>query len=315
MLEREHHVELVALRVGDVAGELDRAAGHLPDREQSSLLEPDLTVHLGEELVQSRAVGDGPLPRDVAMSLERHAVGQRRVLGDQVDDVHPEAVDTPVDPPAHHRVDGLADLFVLPVQIGLLAREDVQVVLATAVVVLPGGAGENRLPVVGLGAVARRPPPVPVPLGRVRVARLLEPRVLVRGVVDHEVHHDLDVAVVGRGDHLVEVCERAEQPVDVLVVADVVAVVVHRGGVDRRQPQHVDAEPLQVVQARRYAGDVAHTVAVAVRERAWVDLIDDGALPPVRGARLGCLRSHVSTLPPGPRTSTAGWVESERVAT
>ena len=29
-------------------------------------------------------------------------------LGDEVDDVHPEAVDTPVEPPPHHRVDGLS---------------------------------------------------------------------------------------------------------------------------------------------------------------------------------------------------------------
>jgi hypothetical protein len=54
--------------------------------------------------------------------------------------------------------------------------------------------------------------------------------VLVGGVVDHEVHHELDAARVQGGDQGVEIGERAEGRVDVLVVADVVAVVVLRGG-------------------------------------------------------------------------------------
>jgi hypothetical protein len=51
---------------------------------------------------------------------------------------------------------------------------------------------------------------------------------LVGGVVDHQVHHDLDAPLVAAGDQGVEVGQRTEQRVDVLVVADVVAVVVHR---------------------------------------------------------------------------------------
>ena len=78
-------------------------------------------------------------------------VGQRGVLGDHVDDVHAEAVDPAVEPPAHHRVDRLPDLRVLPVEVGLLAREQVQVVLAGRLVELPRRAGEERAPVGRLG--------------------------------------------------------------------------------------------------------------------------------------------------------------------
>ena len=46
MLEREDHVELAACGVGDVAGQLDGAAGHLTDGEQVLVGEPDLAVHL-----------------------------------------------------------------------------------------------------------------------------------------------------------------------------------------------------------------------------------------------------------------------------
>jgi hypothetical protein len=60
---------------------------------------------------------------------------------------------------------------------------------------------------------------------------------LVRGVVDHEVHHDPDATVMAPGDQCVEVDQGAEDRVDVVVVADVVAVVVHGRAVHRRESQ------------------------------------------------------------------------------
>jgi hypothetical protein len=56
--------------------------------------------------------------------------------------------------------------------------------------------------------------------------------VLVAGVVDDEVHDQLDATVVERRDQLVDVGQGAEGGVDVLVVADVVAGVVLRRRVD-----------------------------------------------------------------------------------
>jgi hypothetical protein len=93
-------------------------------------------------------------------SAEHRSVRQRRLLGDEVDDVHPEAVDTAVEPPAHHVVDGRAHLGVLPVEVGLLAVEQVQVVLPAPLVPLPRRAAEERAPVVRLRAVAARLGPV-----------------------------------------------------------------------------------------------------------------------------------------------------------
>ncbi len=210
-------------------------------------------------------------------------------LRQQAHDVHPEAVDAAVEPAVHHRVDRLADLGVLPVEVGLLGREQVQVVLPGRGVEGPRRPGERRAPVGRLGSRRSRleprsrwPPPVPVALGVVlRRPRLLEPRVRRAGVVDDEVHDQLHAPLVQRRDQLVELLERAEERVDVLVVADVVAVVGHRRPVDRAQPDDVDTEPLEVVEARDDAAEVAHAVAVAVGEAARVDLVDDGRLPPV----------------------------------
>ena len=225
------------------------------------------------------------------------AVGEVAVhehLGEQADDVHPEPVDAAVEPAVHHRVDGLPDLGVLPVEVGLLGGEQVQVVLARLGVVGPRRSRERRAPVgrlrtrrTGLEALARWSPPVPVALGVVlRRPRLLEPRVRGAGVVDDQVHDQLHPALVQGGDQLVELVEGAEERVDVLVVADVVAVVGHRRLVDRAQPHDVDAETLEVVEALDDAAEVAHAVAVAVGEAAGVHLVDDGRLPPVAPGRV-----------------------------
>ena len=56
------------------------------------------------------------------------------------------------------------------------------------------------------------------------------------------------------------------------VVAYVVPVVVVRRIVDRIQPDHVDAQILDVVQAGNDSLQIADAVAVAVHETARIDL-------------------------------------------
>ena len=263
-----------------------------------------LAVHLGEELVDARPA-DEP-GRAVAVGRCRGGhdpVGQGAVrahdLGDEVDDVHPEAVDAALHPAAHHPVHRRPDLRVLPVQVGLLAGEQVQVVLAGRRVELPGGPGEERHPVRRLRARlprlhprARRAPEVPVALLAAQVrARLDEPRVLVAGVVDDEVHDQLDAAVVQRRDQLVDVGQAAEGGVDVLVVADVVAGVVLRRRVDRGEPDDVHPEPGEVVDPVDDPAQVADPVAVGVGEAAGIDLIDHRGTPPRRVGHRRSLRS------------------------
>ena len=115
----------------------------------------------------------------------------------------------------------------------------------------------------------------------------LEPRVLVAGVVHDEVDDDAHAALVRGVDELHEVGEVAELRQDVGVVGDVVAAVAQRRLEERRQPEAVDAEPLEVVELGGQALEVADAVAVAVLEGADQDLVEDGALEPVRVALLG----------------------------
>ena len=81
------------------------------------------------------------------------------------------------------------------------------------------------MPLFAFGGLLLRPD-VPVAILRVGIAaRLLEPRVLVGGVVDDEVDDHADAALLGRVGELDEVAERAVARVDAVVVGDVVAVV------------------------------------------------------------------------------------------
>ena len=95
---------------------------------------------------------------------------------------------------------------------------------------------------------------------------------------------DAHAARVRLLEQLDEVRDRAELRQDRGVVGDVVAAVAQRGWVERRQPQAVDAEPLQVVEPVDQAAQVADAVAVGVGERAHQHLVEDGALVPLRVA-------------------------------
>ena len=231
-----------ARRVGEELRLLERDAGHLADRQQSAR--------------RARRTPRGASPAGTRGSAGRErssrdadvAVGQRGVLGDHVDDVHPEAVDPAVQPPAHHRVDGLADLRVLPVEVGLLAREQVQVVLAGRLVELPRRS--RRRTSASRWRLRRA----------TSTSRASGCRAIARDSTNHGCSSEVWLttrsitsfmprACTSR-EQRVEVRERPEHRVDVLVVGDVVAVVVLRRGVDRRQPDHVDAELREVVEPR-----------------------------------------------------------------
>ena len=159
-------------------------------------------------------------------------VAQALLLDQPVGDVDPEPVDAAVEPEAEDVDEHVADLGVAPVEVGLRAVEQVQVPLAVRDA-RPGVAAEDGLPVVRrLGAVRSTAVTEEVAgaLGAARAGgkRGLEPDVLARGVVGHQVDDHLQPEVVGGGEQHVGVGQRAEQRVDLAVVGDVVPVVVLR---------------------------------------------------------------------------------------
>ena len=279
VLELEHHVQLGALGVGVLLGLVDGHTGALAHGEQV-VLGKYLPAHLLQILVDVGAVAAAQIAGGVGGAAGGH-IGQTLPLGDHGDHVHAEAVNALVAPPGHHVKDGVTHLRIVPVQVGLLGGEAVEVVHTGGVVIGPGGAGESGAPVVGLFTLLTLPPDVEIPLGIVPgPAALHKPGVLVGGVVDHQIHDDLDAPGVGLGQQPVKVGHGAELVHNGLIVADVVAVVVVGGAVDGGEPDYVGAQLLDVVQLAGDAGQVPDAVAVGVAEAAGVDLVDDALFPP-----------------------------------
>ena len=99
-------------------------------------------------------------------------------------------------------------------------------------------------------------------------------------VVQHDVDHNANAPTVGGVDKLVEVGERAELRIDVLVVADVVAEINLRRGIERRDPERGHPEIGEIVEARGDPVQIADTVAVRVLKTANVDFVEDRVGPP-----------------------------------
>lgn len=120
VLKVEDHVDFVAVKANGLqhlVRVLDK--GHLADTERIVFLE-DLAQSL-QVFMQPRSVGIvfvRPLPN--APSVLDRGVREPLVLADKVDDVHSESICSLVQPKAHDIVDGVADRWVLPVEIGLL---------------------------------------------------------------------------------------------------------------------------------------------------------------------------------------------------
>ena len=294
VLELEHHLQLVAVETGVERGVVHGHAGGFTHGHDRVLAE-DLAVHLLQEFVHARAVSCDSQAVVEAASEDCRVIGEGEVLRNQVDDVHTEAVHALVQPEAHDVVDLFADLRVLPVQVGLLDGEVVQVELAGRLVPFPHGGAEAGNPVVRRNRLAVLvealgvAPDVVVAVGVVLGgACLLEPFVLVRGVVDDQVHHELDAVLVRGFEQLIEVFHGAELGHDGAVIGNVVAVVIVRGSVDGREPQHLNTQLGEVRNLLGNAGQIADAVAIGVVEGAGVDLVDHRFLPPLGLGRHDC---------------------------
>ncbi|MPM00683.1 hypothetical protein SDC9_46912 [bioreactor metagenome] len=217
------------------------------------------------------------------LDRQRRVVAQLFVMHVEVDRVEAEAVDATLEPEPRHVQQRLLHRRAMEVQVGLADEEVVQVILLAPGVPLPGRTAEDRQPVVRRGAVGLRIGP-DIPIGtRVVAARpaLLEPGVQVRGVAEHEVDHHLQPKRMGRGDDLIEIGKAAEHRIDVAVIADVIAEILHRRGEERRDPDRIGAKRGHIGQPAHDAQQIAHPVAVRVLETARIDLIDHRAAPPV----------------------------------
>ena len=207
------------------------------------------------------------------------------VLGQAVCHIDAEPVDPAVGPEPEGLEEVVADLTVVPVQVRLLGGEQVQVPLSVGNAG-PGWPAEHGDPVRGRLRPVRAKSiaeDVPVPgRGSHRGGqRLAKPGVAAGGVVGDDIDDDLDPPRVQQGGQLIEVSECAQLRVDVAVVVHVVPAVREGRGVERAEPNRVDAQRGQVGDPGNDPPEVAEAVPAGVGEAARVDLVHHRLPPPV----------------------------------
>jgi hypothetical protein len=100
-------------------------------------------------------------------------------------------------------------------------------------------------------------------------------------VAEHLVDHHFQAQCVRAFQQSVEVGQGAEQRIHIAVVGDVVAEVRHRRLEERRDPDRVHAQAGDVAKPLHDPRQVADTIAIGVEETARIDLVHDGAAPPL----------------------------------
>lgn len=198
--------------------------------------------------------------------------------------VQPEAVDPQAQPEADDVDHGVLHGRVVVVEVRLVGEEPVPVELFAHRVEGPVGllGVDEDDPRVGV-ALAGVAPHVEVAVRAVGVVpRLLEPGVRIRRVVHHQVRDDPNAPLVRGVEQRDEILDGAELRQHLVEIPDVVSAVAQRRIVEGRQPNAVDAQPLQVVQAPQQSAQVTRPVRVGVEERPDQHLVEHGVLEPRR---------------------------------
>ena len=110
--------------------------------------------------------------------------------------------------------------------------------------------------------------------------RLHEPGMLIRSMVQHQIHDNPDMPSGRLGDQLVHIGKSAEHGVNILIIGNIITVVILGRAVYRRKPDGVDAQFLNIVKLLNNTLKISDSVPVAVAEASGINLIDHCRLPP-----------------------------------
>ncbi len=71
---------------------------------------------------------------------------------------------------------------------------------------------------------------------------------LIRGMVEDHIHHDLDPALMCFFHQPVKICQGAKFWVHAAILTDVIPKILIRGRVDGGEPDGIHPQPLQVIE-------------------------------------------------------------------
>ena len=235
--ERLHfHFGLVPADFGDGEDPVVSVCQRADPRDESRDVGMRHVVLLELEIERSRARPVG--------CRSRRIVAQFRVVHCEVQRIDAEAIDPAIKPEPHRCKHGILHLAIVHVHLRLRIQEIVQVVLTAPCIPGPGGATEDRLPVgrrrsIGLGIGPHEP--VRFRAGPARPA-FDEPRMLVRCMRIDLIDQHPEPKRMRACDKRVEIRQRAEDRIDIAIVCNIVAEVLHWRSEEGRNPDGIDAE-------------------------------------------------------------------------
>ena len=246
MLKLENHIELPARGIRDkncLLNPYARAFSHC----HQGIHGQDTFVHLVQIQVQAWSVaGSGGSEAAGHLGTVRQSVR----LGDHADHIHTKSVDSLFTPPVHHVKDFIAHRGIVPIQIGLLTGEEMQIVLSACFVPFPCRASEGRRPSVwGIPLAVSITPDIIIPFRIIPAAAALhEPGMLIRGVVHDKIHYDPNSTGMGFRQHPVKIFHSAELRIDRPIITDIVTVIISGRLINGREPQYIHAKFLKIIQ-------------------------------------------------------------------
>ena len=158
-----------------------------------------------------------------------------------------------------------------------------QIVCADLCVVFPRRTAEPASPSVRLFCF----PDIIIPIGRIPARSLLKPPVLVRCMVDDQIHNHAEPALMCLPKQAIKIFHCAKLRMNCVIVADIVSVVDQRRRINRTEPDHGCAEASDIVEPLYNSAQIANPIPVAVLKAPRIDLIYDSILPPF------CLHCYV----------------------
>ena len=105
---------------------------------------------------------------------------------------------------------------------------------------------------------------------------------LVRSMVGDEIQNDAKASRVGLRDQSVEIRKIAEDRRNVAIIRNVISEIRHRRRVNRRNPNRIDAETHNMVEALNDSRKIPDSISVGILKRPRINLIDDATLPPLQ---------------------------------
>ena len=96
----------------------------------------------------------------------------------------------------------------------------------------------------------------------------------------HDIDNQFHAQLMRLCNQLVKVGKRSIFGIHITIIRDIISEILLRRGKERADPDGIHPQRGNIVQTRRYARQIANSVAVGVLKGPRIDLIDDGSFPP-----------------------------------